>query len=291
MINIQTKTPVKERFEYNEAKEEKSEQRKIIIMALTLLILFPVLFGGMHFMYKLIEKSKPVYSPLFSSVSECFEYGGNITACTQAWSNALPSFYKMYKHTPSMLMNANQGIVNSCNLEMFTTKMILTADLIDVGNIYQLKDDKKTREDCFNILSKTRAMLTVTPYRDVDKIGDSTKKKIAELWLNIGLKLYNSNQKLKAIQVWGFITENFVESNDAYMHNKVAEAWFNTGIVYYEMGRPELSALYWEKIVDRYAKSANQTNMTVVRKAEVNMGQISMLLNENSTFRTISNQQ
>ncbi|HGB5112805.1 TPA: tol-pal system YbgF family protein, partial [Salmonella enterica subsp. enterica serovar Typhimurium] len=79
--------------------------------------------------------------------------------------------------------------------------------------------------------------------------------------------------------------------NDAYMHNKVAEAWFNTGIVYYEMGRPELSALYWEKIVDRYAKSANQTNMTVVRKAEVNMGQISMLLNENSTFRTISNQQ
>lgn len=291
MINTVKKRimPSEEHIDDNEETEEQSERYRIMFMALILCLLFPVLFGGMHFMYKLIEKSRPVFSPLFSSISECVEYGGNITGCTQAWDNALPSLYRLPKHSPSMLKNKNNyhEVVNSCNLGLFTNKMILAAN---IGNIYQLENEKKAGDSCVDILSNTRALLKIPPYRDVSKIENSLKNNIAELWLDIGLRLYQSNQKMKAIQVWEFIAENFSGSTDASLHNKIAEAWFNIGIIYYELGRPELSSFYWEKIVDRYAKSSNPAIIVMVSKAAVNMGQVSLLLNKNSTFRIISNQ-
>lgn len=152
-----------------------------------------------------------------------------------------------------------------------------------VGNLYQLNDNEKNGNRCLDILSKAHALLKVTPYRSIEHIDKTFKEKISETWFNIGLKLYQSNQMTGAIQV-------FADSDNELLQIKLAEAWFNIGIIYYEMGREEQGIFYWKKIGERYKDSSNSAIRAIVNKSAVNIGQVLMLLNENSTFRTISNQ-
>ncbi|ASG90674.1 tetratricopeptide repeat protein [Salmonella enterica] len=278
---------VVDHIDYDEQIEEQSERRKIMIMALILLLLCPLLYGGMYLMDTIIQKSRPVISPLFSSISECVEYGSNISECTQSWNNSLPSFYRLFKHSPSMLKDSHQKAID----ETVCKKNLFIADVAVVGNLYQLYDSEKNGNRCFDMLSNARALLKVTPYRSIERIDNSFKEKISETWLNIGLKLYHSNQIIEAIQVWKFIEENFADSNNDFLQIKLAEAWFNIGMIYYEIGREEQSIFYWKKIGERYTDSPNPAIRAIVSKSAVNMGQVLMLLNANSTFRTISNQQ
>ncbi|MCU6198638.1 hypothetical protein KWI12_17400 [Citrobacter cronae] len=279
---------VVDHIDYDEQIEEQSERRKIMIMAFTLLLLCPLLYGGMYLMDKIIQKSRPVISPLFSSISECVEYGSNISECTQSWNNSLPSFYRLFKHSPSMLKDkdSHQKAID----ETACKKKLFISDVAVVGNLYQFNDNEKNGNRCLDILSKAHALLKVTPYRSIEQIDNSFKEKISETWLNIGLKLYQSNQMTGAIQVWKFIEENFADSNNELLQIKLAEAWFNIGIIYYEMGREEQGIFYWKKIGERYKDSSNPAIRAIVNKSAVNIGQVLMLLNENSTFRTISNQ-
>ncbi|ECN9266972.1 hypothetical protein ZL58_23495 [Salmonella enterica subsp. enterica serovar Typhimurium] len=259
---------------YDEENEERSERRRLNIMAFILILLFPVLFGGMYFIDKLIQNSRPVLSPVFSSISECVEYGNNIDECTKAWSNTLPSFYRLYKHSPAMLISKdNHQVVDKfCNIELFIKKMLS----VDAGSVENLRN--------------AGTSIMITPYRDIGKVDNDIKLKIAELWLETGLKLYQSNQNVEAIQAWEFIIETFGESNHTYLQIKVAEAWFNIGMLYYELNKHEKSIFYWKKIGEQYSNSSNPAIMAIVGKAAVNMGQVSMLLNKNIVFRTINNQ-
>ncbi|EDY2871496.1 hypothetical protein GT148_004173 [Salmonella enterica] len=289
IYTLQKNKSVAEYIDYNEEIEERSERRKIMIMALILFLLCPALYGGVYFMDKIIQKSRPVISPLFSSISECVEYGSNITECTQSWSNSLPSFYRLFEHSPSMLKNKDNHQKAIDGTGAACKKFFLIVDVASVDNLYPLYDDEKKGNSCYDMLSNARALLRITPYRSFEQIDNSIKEKISEMWLTIGLKLYQSNQKMKAIQVWKFIEENFADSNNEFFQLKVAEAWFNIGMIYYELGREEQSIFYWKKIGERYKNSTNPAIMVIVSKSAVNMGQVLMLHNNKSTFRTISN--